>query len=125
MRFRKNRAESAPPPEAQPAMASQTAGTGPSVAPVATVTPTPTATAVDAAANSPATTVTVTVERDKPQSKVQVVIRDERSDLRQHRDLPDTHSTDREFFQKFHRGKTDLKYDFWVRKRFPFWPPVR
>mgnify|MGYP001562949270 CR=1 FL=1 len=104
MRWRKNRAESAM------AMAPTSAAT---------------ATSVAVAPDASRTTVTVTVDHDKPQSKVQVVIRDERADLQQHRDLPDTHSTDREFFQKFYRGKADLKYDLWVRKRFPFWPPVR
>jgi hypothetical protein len=103
MRFRKNRAESA----------------------VATVPP-PMQSSGAAMVASPAgaETLTVTIERENPQSKVQVVIRDERADLRQHRDLPDTHPTDQEFFQKFHRGKPELRYAFWVRRRFPFWSPV-
>ncbi|MBI4178340.1 hypothetical protein HY522_02810 [bacterium] len=100
MRFRKNRAESAV------AAVPPAVGTG------------------SAATVTEATTVTVTIERDKPQSKVQVVIRDDRADLRQHRELPDVHQTDREFFQKFHRGKPELKYEFWVRRRFPFWKPA-
>jgi len=100
MRFRKNRAESAV------ATVPPAVGTGSSVT------------------DTEATTVTVTIERDKPQSKVQVVIRDERADLREHRELPDVHPTDREFFQKFYRGKPEQKYDVWIRKRFPFWRPA-